>query len=504
MAYTKTTWANGDVITADKMNHAENGISANDAAISGIQTDLNDKAEASDVPASAAMSGSSLQFKNEDGSNLFSVNLPGASPEQVAEYVTDWLDDNVDPVGSAVVVDASLSIEGAAADAKATGDAIAGSSGLTDDIKAALLQIASKVAYIDDDGQDYYDDLYDALYPTAQSYTVTNTLSGCTTSNASATATEGSSYTATITASSGYSLTGATVSITMGGTDITTTAYSSGTISISSVTGNISITVTAVAVTLSSISAVYTQSGTVYDTDSLDSLKSDLVVTATYSDSSTATVPSADYTLSGTLTAGTSTITVSYSDKTTTFNVTVSSVIAYSMYNRTFTGNESQYIDTGINLFAADMDWSIACDLTQTTAIGKNGWRILTSLKTTSPYNGFYYGSTSASNPVARIKWMATNKDNPTGFGKDFVGRHRIVFTHAKDSGLLSYTYRNDTGISQSGSISETFSSLETENLHIAGVGDNTSFNYIGTVNAIEVYTKVLSAAEINTFLGVS
>lgn len=111
---------------------------------------------------------------------------------------------------------------------------------LTDDIKQALLQIAEKVAYIDEDGQDYYDALEDALYPTAE---------------------------------------------------------------------------------LVSISAVYTQSGTVYDTDSLDSLKNDLVVTAHMSDSTTRTVTA--YTLSGTLTEGTSTITVTYSNKTTTFTVAV-------------------------------------------------------------------------------------------------------------------------------------------------------------------------------------
>lgn len=74
---------------------------------------------------------------------------------------------------------------------------------------------------------------------------------------------------------------------------------------------------------LQSISAVYTQSGTVYDTDSLDSLKADLVVTATYGDGSTQTVPAESYTLSGTLTEGTSTITVSYGGKTTTFDVVV-------------------------------------------------------------------------------------------------------------------------------------------------------------------------------------
>lgn len=40
----------------------------------------------------------------------------------VGEYVSDWLNEHVDPVGSAVVVDDTLSIEGAAADAKKTGD----------------------------------------------------------------------------------------------------------------------------------------------------------------------------------------------------------------------------------------------------------------------------------------------------------------------------------------------------------------------------------------------
>ena len=74
--------------------------------------------------------------------------------------------------------------------------------------------------------------------------------------------------------------------------------------------------------TLSSISAVYTQNSTiVYPTTSLDSLKDNLVVTATYSDGSTSTVT--DYNLSGTLSVGTSQITVTYSDKTTTFDVNV-------------------------------------------------------------------------------------------------------------------------------------------------------------------------------------
>lgn len=126
--------------------------------------------------------------------------------------------------------------------------------GMTDAVKQALLYCFDHVAWIDDNGQNYYDALEDALYPPA---------------------------------------------------------------------------------TLTSISAVYTQSGTVYDTDSLDDLKADLVVTAHYDNGTSQTVTS--YTLSGTLTTGTSTITVTYGDKTTTFNVTVTHMPAQPIYNWDFT-----------------------------------------------------------------------------------------------------------------------------------------------------------------------
>lgn len=72
-----------------------------------------------------------------------------------------------------------------------------------------------------------------------------------------------------------------------------------------------------------SISAVFTQGSTViYNTDSLDSLKQYLVVTATYDDSTTADV-TAMCTLSGELDIGTSTISVAYDGQSATFNVTV-------------------------------------------------------------------------------------------------------------------------------------------------------------------------------------
>ena len=137
-------------------------------------------------------------------------------------------------------------------------------SGISDDIKAALLAIAQNVAYLNDD-QDYYQNLYDALYPPA---------------------------------------------------------------------------------TLESITAVYEQSGVVYDTDNINSLKTDLVVTALWSDETETTVSENAYTLSGTLTAGTSTVTVTYNGKTTTFTVNVT---AYYVYYDYLEGDGTAFINTDLN-----------------------------------------------------------------------------------------------------------------------------------------------------------
>lgn len=79
--------------------------------------------------------------------------------------------------------------------------------------------------------------------PDKTTYAITTSLTGCTISNDAASITEGESYSATLTAADGYTLDGATVSVTMGGTDITESAYSGGQITIGSVTGDIVINV---------------------------------------------------------------------------------------------------------------------------------------------------------------------------------------------------------------------------------------------------------------------
>ena len=74
-------------------------------------------------------------------------------------------------------------------------------------------------------------------------HSINNTLSHVVTDNEATSIEDGAAYTATLTADTGYILN--SVTITMGETDITSTAYSNGNISIASVTGDIVITAVA-------------------------------------------------------------------------------------------------------------------------------------------------------------------------------------------------------------------------------------------------------------------
>ena len=279
MAYIKTDWQDGDVITEAGLDHLETGVYNNSVAI-GDLSELDTTAKANLVAAinEAAQSGG-------------------------------------------------------------------GGGGLSNSVKAALLQLASKVAYIDEDGQDYYDDLYNALYPGAElvSINADYTQSGAVYPTTSL---EDLRNDLVVNAIYDNGSVVPVISYTLSGT--LEEGTSTITVTYEGFTDTFDVTVSAVP-TVSSISAIYTQSGTVYPTDSLDSLKSDLVVTATYSDTTTATVPSADYTLSGTLTAGTSTVTVTFAEKTTTFNVAVTTGfrILYTPADGKFTEQTFIYEATG-------------------------------------------------------------------------------------------------------------------------------------------------------------
>lgn len=80
-------------------------------------------------------------------------------------------------------------------------------------------------------------------YAATAYYSISATLRNVTSSNDAVSIAEGAAYTATLTVADGYEL--KTITVTMGGQDITSTAYSGGVVSIAEVTGNIVITATA-------------------------------------------------------------------------------------------------------------------------------------------------------------------------------------------------------------------------------------------------------------------
>ena len=226
------------------------------------------------------------------------------------------------------------------------------------------------------------------------------------------------------------------------------------TVSYESVTTTVS--VTCAAAELSYISAVYTQSVTVYDTDTLDSLKSDLVVTAHYSDSTTSTVASADYTLSGTLTVGTSTITVTYLEKTTTFSVTVTDGGLYPMENGTHTFSTSPYtgrtltVSNGNHIEYTNSDLSatggyIVLDpVSANTSIASNNqWGTITTPKFTLP------SGASVELNISNITIVGSG----TGTTADIA----VALRNQSDTSVLSIgaMKQGDTSASNSTTISE-------------------------------------------------
>lgn len=82
-----------------------------------------------------------------------------------------------------------------------------------------------------------------AAYKDAVVYTVSYSLTSVASSNSTTKAVEGTSFTTTLTGTGGAVI--KMVTVTMGGTDITSTAYKDGVVTISNVTGNIAITATA-------------------------------------------------------------------------------------------------------------------------------------------------------------------------------------------------------------------------------------------------------------------
>lgn len=352
-------------------------------------------------------------------------------PEDIQEAVDAWLDEHSSTIG-----------------------------GLSYEAKQALMDCFENVAWINDDGQEYYDALYDALFGTTP---VTPTLDYILAvfNQGSAIIYDDASLDSlrqylTVTAYytdetsqviTNYQLAG---TLTAGQSVITASYQGQFT--------TFTVNVTA-AVEIDHISAVFTQGeATIWSDDSLNTLKQYLVVTAYYTDQTSVTVN--DYTLSGSLNSSTSTITVTYNSKTTTFTVDVTLVgstnYAGALSNWTLSTTPTasysnnritlKYTQTSVynnNNFAM---WAFDCKTTLWSAIDGKKLRIRVTEYSTD-WSGVYSNTTPNNRAIDGLALFASagatsgnDRQKYVGLGDRVLTSTPQTFEYVIDADLSLFT----------------------------------------------------------------
>lgn len=260
--------------------------------------------------------------------------------------------------GGGVELDTTLTQSGQAADAAEVGARlsllseeianIAGGNGLTTAQINALDGMFKVCAFIKADVSEEYNAFrtaFDIEAATITGISATYT-GGNVTAGTSVDALTGIVVTANYSDGSKRTVTGYTLSGTIAeGSNTITVTYEG-------MTTSFTVIGVAEAVILSSISVTYS-GGSVPAGTALDDLTG-IVVTAQYSDGSTATVTG--YTMSGEITEGSNTITVTYQDKTTTFSVTGTAVSqVYTVTNNLTNVTNSNSATTASGYYSATL-----------------------------------------------------------------------------------------------------------------------------------------------------
>lgn len=212
--YVKTVWKTGDKISVERLNKIEEGLE-------DVSSQYKDVAKKTDIP------DVSTKVDKVAGKGLSTNDYTNEDKQKLQNCISG---SNIDSAVSAYL------------------EAHPITGGITATAKNLLIAILRNGVYTSDQSSNITN-LVGALSasggdtPSITYYNITNNLTNCTNGNINSTVEENTSYSCAITANSGYELN--TVTVTMGGVDITSTAYSNGNIAISKVTGNIVITATA-------------------------------------------------------------------------------------------------------------------------------------------------------------------------------------------------------------------------------------------------------------------
>lgn len=314
-------------------------------------------------------------------------------------------------------------------------------------------------------------------------YSITAALTNVTIDNTAESANEGESFAAALTASVGYEL--SSVKITMGGADITNTAYASGNIYISAVTGDVIIT--AVAVEVSEVTT-YTITNNLVNVTSDNS-----AVSAEENASYTATLtPATDYALGAvTVTMGGVDVTADvYADgviniPAVTGDVVITATGSYAPTSPVFELAEpcSKKTTLDYNIVDEDKTFSVAIDFSG------------------APQSGPYVFSAGYGNNSLGIRsqgsyfWFAQGQFyNNAQIATGTVTNKKVVFTYTKGDTELAVHHVKTNGTKETLTVAKGW---------VVGESTKTDICDIGTVNDLKIYARVLAESEINEYLGV-
>ncbi len=214
----------------------------------------------------------------------------------------------------------------------------------------------------------------------------------------------------------------------------------------------------ATAVNLVSISAVCDQGNNViFSIDELDTVKQYITVTATYDDETTAEV--SNYSLSGTLETGTSTLTVTFEDKTDTVSVTVTQGYLYTPSDGKL--SEQNYITASESISSI------------TESVANNELRLYSPTNSSEPLISFVFptpenGSyAKVSFEIKLVSIMAVSASNTTNNGSPYFrlntndGTALIGFATSSGTPKMRYRSGSSAAFTSSGITTNAWHTLE-------------------------------------------
>ena len=360
--------------------------------------------------------------------------------------------------------------------------------------------------------------------PTVTTYTVTNNLTNVTNSNTSGRIEKNTSYTAILSPSSGYKI--STVTVTMGGIDITSTAYSNGHIEISSVTGNIIITATGVVSDNPPVTYTITNNLTnVSTSNSANSIVEGSSYEAKLSVSTGYNIGNVSITMGGVDITSTC-----YNNKTITISSVTGNIVitaeavespgitdidskytlAYSLGEETVFDGSSN-IETGVKLFDSDKDFTILADFTpssQSVPLSKQQNVLFRVKQNKAPWIGIDISNWNESPTCGSRGSMISSASKQgyilgkmcTGVPRDTTNRLKFVIKRVSADKKM-YFYDSQGLIGSYSDAGDVASNPITTTIKLGGYSDSTT-NYMAcTVHTFKVYFDAVDDNDITTLL---